>query len=131
MLVVALVCIAAGTWQIARFDQKVRENDALRRNAALPVAPVSQVLTKVGAPAPSLDSVEFRPVRATGRYETSHQTLVRNRTVGGVTGFLVLTPLRTAVSITDSPTFASSTVLSPLGLVKVILGMEVLPWGVR
>jgi cytochrome oxidase assembly protein ShyY1 len=96
MLIVALVCIAAGTWQIARFDQKVRENDALRRNAALPVAPVDRVLRKVGAPAPARYSLEFRPVRATGRYETAHQTLVRNRTVGGVTGFLVLTPLRTS-----------------------------------
>jgi cytochrome oxidase assembly protein ShyY1 len=56
---------------------------------------VSQVLRKVGAQTPSAYSVEFRPVRATGTYDTAHQTLVRNRTVGGVTGFLVLTPLRT------------------------------------
>jgi cytochrome oxidase assembly protein ShyY1 len=35
-------------------------------------------------------------VRATGTYDIAHQTLVRNRTVGGVTGFLALTPLRTA-----------------------------------
>src|SRR5579875_1700741 len=96
MLIVALVCVAAGTWQIARFDQKVRENDALRRNAALPTAPVTRVLPRVGAPAPSAYAVEFRPVRATGTYDPRHQTLVRNRTVGGVTGFLVLTPFRTS-----------------------------------
>jgi cytochrome oxidase assembly protein ShyY1 len=96
MLVVALVCIAAGCWQIARFDQKVHENDVLRRNAALPTAPVARVLPHVGARTPSTYSIEFRPVRATGSYDVAHQTLVRNRTVGGVTGFLVLTPFRTS-----------------------------------
>jgi cytochrome oxidase assembly protein ShyY1 len=96
MLVVALICLAAGCWQIARFDQKVHENDVLRGNAALPTAPVARVLPPVGAPAPSAYSVEFKPVRATGTYDVAHQTLVRNQVVGGVTGFLVLTPLRTS-----------------------------------
>jgi cytochrome oxidase assembly protein ShyY1 len=97
MVVVALGCIAAGTWQIARFEQKRHENDALRTNAHQAPAGVAGVLTVVGtAPEPSRDDVELRTVTATGSYLTDAQSLVRSRTLGDATGFLVLTPLRTA-----------------------------------
>jgi cytochrome oxidase assembly protein ShyY1 len=96
MLIVAIGCVGAGIWQIARFDQKVRENDTLRHNSALPAARVDRILPLLGAAPRSAYDFEFRPVRATGSYDVTGQTLVRNRTVGGVTGFLVLTPFRTA-----------------------------------
>jgi cytochrome oxidase assembly protein ShyY1 len=95
MLIVAIGCVAAGTWQIARFQQKLHENDALRANAHLRAAAVDAVLPLVGSRSPSDDDVEFRTVTATGRYDDAAQTLVRSRTVGDSTGFLVLTPLRT------------------------------------
>ena len=96
MAVVALGCIAAGTWQIARFQQKVSENDALRTNAHLAPVAVGDVLPLVGnAPDPSTDEVEFRAVRATGSYDPATQSLVRSRTVNDHTGFLVLTPFHT------------------------------------
>jgi cytochrome oxidase assembly protein ShyY1 len=97
MVVVAIVCVAAGTWQIARFDQKVHENDALRGNANAPVAQIAVILPLVGhGAAPSTNSVEFRTVRVTGTYDVAAQSLVRSRTVGDETGYLVLTPLRTS-----------------------------------
>jgi cytochrome oxidase assembly protein ShyY1 len=97
MVIVAIVCVGAGTWQIARFQQKVHENDGLRHNAHAPLAAVPAVLPLVGAKAaPSQEAVEFRAVRATGVYDPARQSLVRSRTVGDDTGFLVLTPLRTA-----------------------------------
>lgn len=96
MVIVALGCIGAGIWQIARFDQKVHENDLLRQNSALPAVPVQRILPLVGGASPSLYNVEFRTVRATGSYVPAAQTLVRNRTVGGVTGFLALIPFRTS-----------------------------------
>lgn len=96
MVVVAIVCVAAGTWQIARFGQKVRENDALRANADSPVAQVADVLPLVGhGKPPSTNAVEFRPVRVSGTYDVATQSLVRSRTLGDENGFLVLTPLRT------------------------------------
>jgi cytochrome oxidase assembly protein ShyY1 len=96
MVVIAAVCVAAGTWQIARFDQKVHENDDLRANAHAAVAQVADVLPIVGrGRAPSSKAVEFRPVRVTGSYDAAAQSLVRSRTVGDKNGFLVLTPLRT------------------------------------
>jgi cytochrome oxidase assembly protein ShyY1 len=96
MLIVAIGCIGAGTWQIARFQQKLHENDALRANAHVRSVDVARLLPLVGAaPAPSDDDVEFRAVTVTGRYDGAAETLVRSRTVGDSTGFLVLTPLRT------------------------------------
>ena len=59
--------------------------------------PVGRVLPVVGrGSAPSIDAVEFRAVRATGRYDAAGQVVVRNRSVGGQQGFYVLTPLRTS-----------------------------------
>jgi cytochrome oxidase assembly protein ShyY1 len=95
MAVVALVCVAAGTWQIVRFDDKVRENDALTANARDPVTPVHRVLPLVGAGTAGTDAVEFRRVTATGHYDGAHQALVRLRSVGGNQGYYVLTPLIT------------------------------------
>ena len=96
MAIIALGCIAAGSWQIARFQQKVHENDALRANADHAPTAVDGVLPLVGtAPNPSTYDVDFRAVTATGTYDTAAQSLVRSRTVNDVTGFLVLTPFRT------------------------------------
>lgn len=96
MLIVAAGCIAAGTWQIHRFEWKRHENDHLRTNAHVRQVPVSALLPLVGAgPAPSAAKVEFRQVSARGTYDVAHQSLVRSRTLGDTVGFIVLTPLRT------------------------------------
>jgi len=100
MAVVALACIAAGTWQIARFEQKRHDNGDLRANAHAAALPVDQLLPVVGSGRPvSRDRIEFRPVVASGRYDASGQGLVRNRSVGDADGFIVLTPLRTAQGV--------------------------------
>jgi cytochrome oxidase assembly protein ShyY1 len=96
MVVVALGCVGAGTWQILRFEQKVHANDALTANAHAAPVPVGDVLPLVGDGSAGTDAVEFRTVVATGRYHPSGQGLVRLRSVDGTQGFYVLTPLRTA-----------------------------------
>jgi cytochrome oxidase assembly protein ShyY1 len=97
MTLIAIACVAAGTWQIARFDDKVHENDALRANAHRAAVPVADILPLIGSDrTPTRDGVEFRTVTATGRFDVAGQTLVRTRSVGDNVGFLVLTPFRTA-----------------------------------
>lgn len=96
MLVVAAVCVLAGTWQIARLGQKIGANDDLRSNAHREPVPVQSVLPMTSAPRPSAHAVQFRRVTATGTYDVAHQSLVRHQTVNGTTGYLVVTPLRTA-----------------------------------
>jgi hypothetical protein len=95
MLVVALGCIGAGTWQIVRFEQKVHANDEITANAHSSATPIGTVLPLIGQPGPSEDAVRYRTITATGRYEPQGQGLVRLRSVGGHIGFYVLTPLRT------------------------------------
>ncbi len=96
MIIVALACVAAGTWQIFRFEQKRHENDQLRHNAHSATTTVDAVLPLVGAGTGSSSyDVDFRPVRARGRYDAKHQSLVRDRTIGDDVGFIVLTPLQT------------------------------------
>lgn len=98
MLLLASVCVLAGTWQIVRLEGKVGANDELRHNAHAAAVPVASVLPLVGAPGapPRPHKIQFRTVRLTGSYDTVHQGLVRQRIVDDNTGFLVLTPLRMA-----------------------------------
>ena len=95
MVLVALVCVAAGTWQIIRFTDKVHDNDALRANAHNRPVPVNNLLPLVGHPAPPADSVRYRAVTATGHYDDTNRSFVRLRTVDGTDGDLLLTPFVT------------------------------------
>ncbi|HEY8302535.1 MAG TPA: SURF1 family protein [Jatrophihabitans sp.] len=99
MVLVAIVCIAAGTWQILRFEGKVHDNDALRANAHRPTAPVTSVLPLVGRPAPAQDAVRYRTVTATGHYDAGHTAYVRLRTIAGRDGALELTPFVTRAGV--------------------------------
>jgi cytochrome oxidase assembly protein ShyY1 len=108
MALVALICIAAGTWQIVRFEGKVSANDALRANANAPSVPVQNVLPLTGGHAPAKNDIELHTVSATGSYDLAHQVLVRGRSVDGRDGYLVLTPLETG----------GATLLVVLGLVQ-------------
>ena len=95
MLVVAAICVAAGTWQISRLEQKISANDALRGNAHAPVAPVAEVLPLTTAAPLGAHQIQYRTVTATGSYDNAHQSLVRQAQVDTDTGWYVLTPLHT------------------------------------
>jgi cytochrome oxidase assembly protein ShyY1 len=92
-LVLAGACTAAGVWQVQRYGEKRQANAELRRAATAAPVPVSEVLA-VGRPVDP--ARRLRQVTAVGRYEPAGQVLVRQRVVDGRTGFLVVTPLRTA-----------------------------------
>jgi cytochrome oxidase assembly protein ShyY1 len=95
MLIVAAGCVFAGTWQISRLEGKVSANDDLRANAHAASAAVATVLPTTNEAAPSSRKIQYKTITATGTYDASQQVLVRQRTVNGDTGYLVLTPLRT------------------------------------
>jgi cytochrome oxidase assembly protein ShyY1 len=98
MLAIAAICVVAGTWQISRFEQSVRDNNALDANAqaaAVPLTTMGVPLVNHG-PAPGRDAIRYRSVTATGSYAAGAQQLVINQTVNGTYGLYVLTPLRTA-----------------------------------
>jgi cytochrome oxidase assembly protein ShyY1 len=101
MLLVATVCVSAGTWQIARLAGKANANHELRHNAHAAATAVGAVLPLVGTPGapPAAHAIQFRTVRATGSFDPGHQGLVRQRSVDDTSGYLVLTPLRSAGGI--------------------------------
>ncbi len=96
MVLIASVCVLLGVWQLSRLDGKHRTNIDLRHNAKAAPVPVADLLRPASAaPGPGRVDVQFRRVTATGTYDGAHQSLLRNQTVNGVTGYLVMTPLRT------------------------------------
>lgn len=96
---VAVGCVAAGTWQIARFQQSVRDNDALRTNAHAAAVPLSTglvPLTGQGA-APGQDMIQFRTITATGTYLPQAQQFLP--TPSGHDTYEVVAPLRTDAGV--------------------------------
>lgn len=98
MLVVASICVAAGTWQIQRLIEKHDANKLLRANAVRPAAPVQDILSTATSAAATARTTQarFRIVTATGVYLPAQQVLVREQTVDDTVGYLVLVPLRIA-----------------------------------
>ncbi|HEY3086869.1 MAG TPA: SURF1 family protein [Jatrophihabitantaceae bacterium] len=118
MLLVAAICMLLGVWQMARLSSKHDTNITLRRNAhAAPVA-VTTLLHPAGA-APTLGrtAVQFRQATATGRYDAVHQSLLRNQTIDGDNGYLVVTPLHmsgaTLLVVRGFVTGPSATITAP------------------
>lgn len=101
MFIIALICVAAGTWQISRFEQSVRDNNVLDGNARAAVAPLTTtpvVLVNQGS-ALNRDAIRFRTVAASGTYAVGKQEFLRNQSLNGVSGYYVLNPLRTATGV--------------------------------
>jgi len=93
--VIAAVCVLAGSWQIARFEQKREANHQLRINNRSQVVDVARALGPAIAPTSDGAATKFRHVTAVGHYLPEMQTLVRGRTVNADVGYLVITPFRT------------------------------------
>jgi cytochrome oxidase assembly protein ShyY1 len=95
MVLLALICSAAGTWQIFRFEQKHRANHQLRSDAHDQPTDIGRALGPAQAPTSDGQAQKFRTVTATGSYLEASQTLLRGQSQGSDVGYLVITPLRT------------------------------------
>lgn len=97
MLLIATLCVLLGVWQLARLSEKHDTNITLRRNAHVAAVPVGALLRPADdGPPPGRTQVQFRQATASGTFDGNHQSLLRNQTINGATGYLVITPLRTA-----------------------------------
>lgn len=88
-VVFAAVCGWLGAWQLDEARAQARA-EALERAAALPEAPITEVVEPQSA-FPRDGST--RPVTASGTYAADRQVLVTDRRLEGETGYWVLTPL--------------------------------------
>ena len=98
MFVLAMGCVAAGTWQIFRFEQSVHDNRALTGNAHAATVALSPSLVPLGGPAPGRDAIRFRTVTVTGSY-LADVTVASGKIVNGDGGSYIVSPLRTADGI--------------------------------
>lgn len=97
--VVAIICAAAGTWQIARFNEKRHANHELHANNNDATANVAAVLGPATNQTATGTADKYRHVTATGQFLTGHEVLVRGQTVGNDVGYLVLTPFQTGSGV--------------------------------
>lgn len=91
VLLVIAGCVAAGLWQLARLHQARAYNRTVRRQLASAPRPIDRVLPPGTLLDP--DSVQFRRVTATGRYDVRDEVVLAGRTRRGNPGNAVLTPL--------------------------------------
>ncbi len=82
VLVLAMVLVNLGLWQLRRLDERQERNAAVRERATRETVPIEQA-----------DGGEWQNVQATGEYDADGQVLVRNRSLNGSPGYHVLTPL--------------------------------------
>jgi surfeit locus 1 family protein len=94
VLVVVLVVtmVNLGLWQLRRMDERSEHNDLIADRQAEPIVAVDELLTAADG-SDEVDSVRFRKVTASGSYDAAGTIEVRNRTLDGLPGVWVVTPL--------------------------------------
>ena len=89
--VLGVAFVSLGNWQLDRLAQRKERNATTIANEQKPMQPYEQVFTH-----PITDSDQWQRVEARGTFDADHQFVVRYRSNGGVDGYEVVTPLRTA-----------------------------------
>lgn len=84
--IVAVTCVLLGFWQLRRLDDRRDRNAAiLDRRSAEPIA--------IEDAAPDPDALPFRRATVEGTYDAGREVLLYGRTLDGVSGHHVVTPL--------------------------------------
>ena len=117
VLVLVVVMVSAGLWQLRRLADKRDFNALVRARSDVAAAPVSEVLP-ASAGFTDDEDVVFRAVTASGAYLADEQVAVRNRTFEGKAGSWLLTPL-----LLDD----GSAVVVNRGWVPLQAGLEIQP----
>src|SRR3954452_24420950 len=95
VLLLIVVMINLGFWQLRRLDEKKSSNGSVRANESQPVAAINTVL-HVDDPTSRGSDVAFRRVSATGTYDREHEVIIRARSLNERPGVWAVTPLRLA-----------------------------------
>lgn len=92
VVVLVVVMINLGFWQLDRLDQRRARNEVIEDRQTEPAAAVEDLLTP-GDAGSEVDAVRFRTVTATGVYDEEATVVVRNRSQDGAPGMWIVTPL--------------------------------------
>lgn len=96
VLAVVVTMVNLGLWQLRRLDEVRGLNDRLEQRLDADPVPLDSLDVPVAGLAQTgdLERLEFVQVTATGTYEPDEEVLQRGRSLGGQSGYHVLTPLR-------------------------------------
>jgi cytochrome oxidase assembly protein ShyY1 len=94
LLVVLLVVVMVnlGFWQLRRLHDRREENATIEARSDQPAIGLDTVLTSSSSE-DDVDDLRFRPVTLDGTYDAAATVQVRNRTLDGVAGDWLVTPL--------------------------------------
>jgi cytochrome oxidase assembly protein ShyY1 len=93
ILLLVIVMINLGFWQLRRLHERKAYNASVRTNEAQAPQPVEGIL-HVGDPTSVGHTLNFRRISATGTYDTSNEIIVRARTLDGTPGVWAVTPMK-------------------------------------
>ncbi len=94
VVVLVVVMVWAGFWQLRRLDDKRDQGALLEARRERPVAELSALVPPGAEPGDeSVQALHYRRVTATGTYADDDTVIVPNRSFNGASGGLVLTPL--------------------------------------
>jgi cytochrome oxidase assembly protein ShyY1 len=124
MLALAAAMVGLGFWQLSRYHERSDINARIDAAARTAPVPLGQVLTAGHVPPAG---AAWTRVTATGRFDSGHQILARDRSLDSTVGFEVLTPLvltdGTAILVDRGwlpPTTAQRIPAPPTGEVTVV-----------
>ena len=88
LVLVALICVRLGVWQAHRLSQRRAANRAAIAARSAPVVELVRAPARAGDP-----PLANRRVHAVGRFDRSHELVLRGATLDEAPGVLVVTPL--------------------------------------
>ncbi|CAA9246486.1 MAG: Cytochrome oxidase biogenesis protein Surf1, facilitates heme A insertion [uncultured Acidimicrobiales bacterium] len=94
VLVVVLVVafVSLGLWQLRRLDERQARNAEIAARSQIAPVDVTE-LAPAGSQPGDVEDLEYRQVVATGSYDPGGEVLIRPRSLDGVSGWHVVTPL--------------------------------------
>jgi cytochrome oxidase assembly protein ShyY1 len=95
ILLLIVVMVNLGFWQLRRLHERQASNDRVRSNERPEPVPIDTLL-KVTDPTSSGGALAFRRVTMTGTYDTSQEVIIRARSQDERPGVWVASPLRLA-----------------------------------
>ena len=91
VLALVVVMINLGFWQLRRLEERRDLNALQAERSSAAVVAADELAPEIAAG--GVEAVEYRVVEVTGRYRSSDEVAVRNRTLNGLPGVWLLTPL--------------------------------------
>jgi surfeit locus 1 family protein len=86
-VIVAVVCVRLGLWQLERLDQRRERNAAIEAGFTAPPIPAESAAASPG------NALRFRRVIADGRWSYGRESVIPGRTRNGSPGVHIVTPL--------------------------------------